>query len=76
MSTDFPKIEEGALRLPSEERARLAERLIASLDDLTDAENEKLWLDEAERRMQAHREGRIGARSATDVLQEARGALR
>jgi hypothetical protein len=47
---DIGAIEKKALHLPLRDRARLAQRLIESLDELSDAEAESLWLDEAERR--------------------------
>jgi len=43
-------IEQEALHLPIEYRARLAEKLLSSLDDLSEPEIEKLWLVEAQRR--------------------------
>ena len=43
-------IEEEALVLPAQERARLAERLLESLDNLPERDVEALWLDAAERR--------------------------
>jgi hypothetical protein len=48
MSVDELKAE--ALRLSPEMRAYLARELLASLDTLSDAEMEKLWIDEAVRR--------------------------
>ena len=39
-----------ALKLPPVQRARLVRSLLASLNDVTDAEVEALWLEEAERR--------------------------
>ncbi len=39
------------LGLPPKERARLAERLISSFDQESDFDAEKLWLEEAERRL-------------------------
>lgn len=39
-----------ALRLSLEERAYLARELLASLDAMSEAEIEKLWIDEAIRR--------------------------
>jgi uncharacterized protein (DUF2164 family) len=44
-------LESQALRLSRRERARLAQRLISSLDQEVDADVEKLWLQEAERRL-------------------------
>ena len=39
-----------ALSLPVQERAELAERLLSSLDSLSEAEIEQLWIQEASRR--------------------------
>lgn len=69
-------ITQQALNLDLEERAKLAERLLESLDGLTQAEVEKLWLDEAERRVQEYRSGHMGAVSADQVLREAEDLLR
>ena len=44
------EIEAEALRLGRKARARLAGKLLESLEDLSDEENEQLWTDEAERR--------------------------
>jgi len=35
-----------------------------------------LWLEEAERRYKGYRKGKISARSARDVLREARAAIK
>lgn len=43
-------VEEEALHLPVPERARLARRLLESLDELPESDVEQLWLVEAERR--------------------------
>ncbi len=40
-----------ALRLAPEGRADLARELLSSLESLSDSEIERLWLDEAERRL-------------------------
>ena len=75
MSPALIECENQALQLTPTERAVLAEHLIASLDRLSDAQNEQLWLEEAERRYQAYKDGRISARSAEDVLSAARAAI-
>ena len=41
-----------ALQLPPEERADVAKRLIASLDEPADEDVEAAWLTEVERRLQ------------------------
>ena len=43
-------IEQSLLRLPKSERAYLAQLLLDSLDEPSDAEIQGLWLDEAKRR--------------------------
>ena len=76
MSPDLKECEAQALRLPPKERATLAEHLIASLDNLDDAENERLWLEEAERRYQEYKKSNIPSRPADDVLRDARLAIK
>ena len=39
-----------ALQMPIDERARLADVLIRSLDEVTEEEHEGIWLTEVERR--------------------------
>jgi hypothetical protein len=57
-------------------RARLATRLLASLEVLSDDENLQLWLAEAERRDAAwETSGHIG-QPAEQVFQEARARLK
>jgi putative addiction module component (TIGR02574 family) len=51
------QLEQELLKLPATERARLAERLISSLDE--ESELEKAWYDEAERRLSAIRAGAV-----------------
>ena len=68
------ELENEALRLDPRSRARLAERLLGSLDDLTEAEIEALWLDEAERRERAWDAGEVLGMPADEVLRELRSA--
>jgi putative addiction module component (TIGR02574 family) len=65
-----------ALKLPRRERARLAQRLISSLDPVADAAVDKLWLHEAERRLRALRSGKVAGIPADKVIRKARSALR
>lgn len=76
MSPELKECEAQALRLSLQDRAILAERLLASLDDIDEAEAERLWADEAERRYQAYKEGRITARPADEVFADARKMIR
>lgn len=71
-------LEEMALRLlglPASSRAMLAERLIESLDETEDEEVERLWIQEAEDRLQSILDGKSKSRPADDVFREARGKL-
>ena len=50
MPTEIEQVTASALRLPANERAALAHRLIATLEELPEADVEALWIAEAERR--------------------------
>lgn len=76
MSTLLMEFEAQALKLPPTERATLAERLIASLDNLNEQQNEKLWIDEADRRYREYKTGNITAKTAEDVIRDARDAIK
>ncbi len=65
-----------AMKLAPEARARLAHALLASLEDLSEAEIEQLWLDEAHRRDTEIDSGRVPLRPADEVLKGARSRLR
>jgi putative addiction module component (TIGR02574 family) len=67
------QIESAALELPLHERARLAERLLASLDQ--EAAVEQAWAAEIERRVEGYREGTLAAIPGDEVLAEARARL-
>ena len=68
-------LEKAALGLDARSRARLAERLLASLEALSDEENARIWAEEAQRR-DAELDGNPDkALDADDVLQAARSRL-
>ena len=52
------------------------QRLLASLEDLSEEETERLWAEEAERRLQGYRAGRARAVSADEVFEKANKLLR
>ena len=64
MSVD--QLEAEILKLPGAIRARLAERLLSSLDD--DSEIEEAWVAEAERRYQRYLDGEEEVVSVDTVL--------
>ena len=70
------EIEAAALKLVPKDRARLAEKLLESLEDLSDEENEIIWAEEAERRDSGWSSSADGARTAKRVLRNARAKLR
>jgi putative addiction module component (TIGR02574 family) len=70
------ELESQALKLSRRERARLAQRLISSLDQVVDAGAEQLWLAEAERRLAELKSGKVAAIPAERVLKRVRAALR
>ena len=57
-----------ALDLPSTSRAELAKQLLESLDNLSHAEIENLWIEESERRYEAYEAGEINAVPADEVF--------
>ena len=59
-------VEAEALKLPSHERARLAEILIASLDE--EDEVARAWADEAERRYEELHSGKVQGVPADEVF--------
>jgi hypothetical protein len=70
------EIEAVALKLVPKDRARLAERLLKSLEDLSEEENEIVWAQEAERRDANWNPSSDGRRTAKSVLRRARAKLR
>ncbi|MEW6352040.1 MAG: addiction module protein [Thermodesulfobacteriota bacterium] len=72
MTRTFVEIENDAYQLSAQERALLVKRLLLTLDPGEDVDAEELWLDEAERRYQEYREGRIGSKSASQVFEDAK----
>ena len=76
MADPARELESKALKLPAKERARLAERLISSLDQETDPDAEKLWLKEAERRLDELESGNVSGVPADRVFEKARSRLR
>lgn len=78
MAHSLAEIEDDALRLPPEDRARLAVDLLASLEERVESpqEIEKLWLAEAERRFQELRDGVVQRIPAREVFAQLRAKLR
>lgn len=73
MSID--ELEAAALRLEPRDRARLAERLLDSLEVLSPEENDRLWAEEAQRRAEAVDAGVLSSRLAGDVFRDAKSRV-
>ncbi|WP_374694483.1 addiction module protein [Halomonas sp. SpR8] len=73
---NLQKIEDEALHLPKEERARLIQRLVLSLESPSDDELRSDWLLEARRRGEELDNGTVQVVSNDDVMRKARALLR
>lgn len=73
---DPETIRREALLLPAEKRAELAEELISSLADPSDAEIEQLWLQEAARRAEEIDRGDARRIPAEEARRQARSLLK
>lgn len=63
------EVMEMALRLKASERYALLEMLQKSLDK-PDPEVDRVWIEEAERRLQAYREGKLEVISMEEVFRD------
>ncbi len=71
MTTKLDEIIQAVMQLSIEERAHVAGRLLLSLDEPSDSELEKLWIEEADRRLREFREGRVSGIPAEEVFRRA-----
>ena len=62
------KLKDAVMALPPRSRARLAESLLASLDDPRQKELDALWAEEAESRIEAYEAGKLRAISGREVF--------
>lgn len=76
MSAKFKDLEQQASSLVAEERARLAEVLLESLQVAPLAEIEEAWNREIEERIAAYDRGELQTRAAEEVFAEARRLAR
>lgn len=76
MSAKFKDLEQQASSLVAEERARLAEVLLESLQEAPLAEIEEAWNREIEERIAAYDRGELPTRAAEEVFAEARRLAR
>jgi Putative addiction module component len=73
---DLVDVLKSALSLNADDRAAVAEKLLASLDELDKGEANRLWAEEAARRQEEFRAGRARAVEASDVAKQAERLFR
>ncbi len=73
---NLKQIEKEALDLPEKKRAELAQKLLLSLEVLSEEENTEEWLVEAHRRAQDIDKGIVQPVPAEEVRRKARKLLR
>lgn len=69
-------VEQEALSMPPKERAKLAQKLLLSLETLSEEELEQAWLVEANRRARELDCGEVQPVPAEEVRRKARALLR
>jgi hypothetical protein len=65
-------IEKKVLGLNAKSRAKLANKLLSSLEDLSEEEIEKLWAEESLRRDEELNSGKVKSRPVEEVFKAAR----
>ena len=76
MATTLYKIVEQAMGLPSDSRAQLADLLVQSLDSDGLGYVERIWVDEAKRRRDEVRNGKVDTIPGETALRKTRESLR
>jgi putative addiction module component (TIGR02574 family) len=76
MTTSLAEIEEQARQLSPEDRARLAEAMLESLEEEVPAETAAAWDREIERRVAEFEQGQAQTYAAEDVFAQARRSMR
>ena len=76
MDTRLDEIAAEAMTLSLRDRVRLAQRLVSSLDDEMDPDVERLWAEEAARRIEELRAGKVQGIDAAEVFRKAHEALK
>lgn len=75
-SSSFESVLKSALELSVEERAMLVDRLLQSLDTHNQAEIDKAWAEEIERRIREIDEGKVDLIPGEQVLAELRSRFK
>jgi len=75
MAMTIEELESAVSRLDVQDRARLARKLLVSLEDLSVEENLELWVEESKRRLDELRADPGLAVDADEAIAEARASL-
>lgn len=75
MATNVERLAEQAMKLPGESRAQLADLLVESLDAEELGRIDRLWVDEAKRRRDEVRSGRVKTISGNEARRRVRRAI-
>jgi putative addiction module component (TIGR02574 family) len=70
------QIESEVLSLPVQDRAALVQRLLLSLEEISEPEFEHLWAEESARRVAEFDSGKAQAIAGDEVAKKARALLR
>jgi putative addiction module component (TIGR02574 family) len=73
---NLAEVIKGAMSLDVRDRAVLAEKLLASLDELSEGEADRLWAEESQRRLDQYHAGQAKAISADAVHAKVNKLLR
>jgi len=73
---DFAQLESEVLSLPVQERAALVQRLLLSLEEISEPEFDRLWGEESARRAAELDAGKVQAIPGEEVAKKARALLR
>jgi putative addiction module component (TIGR02574 family) len=75
MATAHDELLQQLLTLPPDDRARLAEQLLESLET-PDEQNSALWAEEAEERLDAYEAGKLKSVSGEEVFDRLKSKFR
>ncbi|MCP4217030.1 MAG: addiction module protein [bacterium] len=75
MTASTKKVVSDAMSLPADARALLADKLLHSLDSPEREEIDRLWAEEAERRVQQIESGEVTPIPGEDVFKEIRETI-
>ncbi|MGH8520969.1 MAG: addiction module protein [Gammaproteobacteria bacterium] len=73
---DLAQLESEVLSLPVQERAALVQRLLLSLEEISEPEFDRLWGEESARRAAELDAGKVQAIPGEEVAKKARALLR